>query len=101
MKSKLLLALNSCVFWPETLCLYSSVHFCSTLCNQNNVSGQVGKPTEVDQERGNFSSTDVQQLEELLQVEREQRGKLEREKEELRQEKEKLQEQREQDRGKI
>lgn len=84
--------------------LYLHVLFRSTLSVQSNHDGQVGKQTEVDQERdkvgGNVCRIDIQRLEEMLQVEREERGRLELEKEKLRQEKEMLEEQRERDRGK-
>lgn len=75
----------------------------STLSVQSSHDGQMEKKTEVEQEReevaGNACRIDIQRLEETLQVEREERGRLEVEKEKLRQEKEMLEEQRERERG--
>lgn len=70
---------------------------------QSKHDGRVDQHREVDQ-RGkkqgeNISRTDIQRLEERLQAEREERGRLELEKEKLRREKEKLEEQRERENG--
>lgn len=85
------------------ICLYSPALFCSTLSAQNNHDGQAGKKTEVDQEREEVARdvcrNSIQRLEEMLQVERNERGRLELEKEKLRQEKEMVEEQRERERG--
>lgn len=65
---------------------------------------EVEKPREVDQKREkegeNICRMDIQRLEEMLQAEREERGRLEMEKEKLRREKEMLEEQRERHGGK-
>lgn len=77
--------------------------FCSTLSAQINHDGQAGKKDEVDQEReevaGYACRNNIQRLEEMLHVERNERDRLELEKEKLRQEKEMLEEQRERERG--
>ncbi|XP_026152688.1 protein fantom [Mastacembelus armatus] len=70
----------------------------STFSAQTNHDAQVGKQTEVDQTRGveeeNTCRVDIQRLEAMLQVEMQERGRLELEKDKLRQEKEILEEQR-------
>lgn len=77
--------------------------FCSTLSAQINHDGQAGEKAEVEQEReevaGDVCSNHVQRLEEMLKVERNERGRLELEREKLRQEKERSEEQRERERG--
>lgn len=77
--------------------------FRSTLSVQSNRDGQVGKHREVEQKREkqgeNICSMDIQKLEEMLQAEREERRRLELEKEKLRREREILEEQRERERG--
>nr|XP_020443602.1 protein fantom-like [Monopterus albus] len=74
----------------------------STLSAQISHNGQVRKQREVDQEREdvgeNICRMDIQRLEEMLKVEKEEKGRLELEKEKLRQEKELLEEQRENER---
>ncbi|XP_069015433.1 protein fantom [Embiotoca jacksoni] len=74
-----------------------------TLSGQSSHDGQVEKPEGVEQKREwvgeNIYRMDIQRLEEMLQAEREERGRLELEKEKLRQEKEIL-EQREREKGK-
>ncbi|XP_067436448.1 protein fantom [Thunnus thynnus] len=71
----------------------------STLSTQSIHDGQVVKHKEPDQKREesgeNIFRRDVHRLEEMLQAEREDRGRLELEKEKLRQEKQILEEQRE------
>ncbi|XP_067380498.1 protein fantom [Channa argus] len=75
----------------------------STLSAQSNPSGKVGKQRAGDQkmeeEEEIFCTTEIQRLKEMLQVQREERGKLELEKEKLRQEKDILEEQMKQERG--
>ncbi|KAK2862762.1 hypothetical protein Q5P01_002295 [Channa striata] len=75
----------------------------STLSAQSNPSAQVGKQIAVEgkrEEEGQIIWTaEIQRLEEMLQVEREERGRLELEKDKLTQEKMILEEQREQERG--
>ncbi|KAF3697616.1 Protein fantom Nephrocystin-8 RPGR-interacting protein 1-like protein [Channa argus] len=75
----------------------------STLLAQSNPSGKVGKQRAGDQkmeeEEEIFCTTEIQRLKEMLQVQREERGKLELEKEKLRQEKDILEEQMKQERG--
>ncbi|XP_073331535.1 protein fantom [Pagrus major] len=73
-----------------------------TLSVQSNHDAPVEKHREVDQRRErhgeNISRTDIQRLEERLQSEREERGRLELEKEKLRREREIFEEQRERER---
>ncbi|XP_044040637.1 protein fantom isoform X3 [Siniperca chuatsi] len=74
----------------------------STLSVQSSHDGRVEKHREVEQKREkleeNICGTDIQGLEEMLQAEREARGRLELEKEKLRREREILEEQRERER---
>ncbi|XP_039997237.1 protein fantom [Xiphias gladius] len=74
----------------------------STLSAQRNHNGHVEKHRKVDQKSAevgeNFCRLDIRRLEEILQAEREERGRLELEKEKLRQEKEALEEQRDRER---
>ncbi|XP_051285385.1 protein fantom isoform X2 [Dicentrarchus labrax] len=74
----------------------------NTLSGQSNPDGRVDKHIEVDLRREkpeeNISRTDIQRLEERLQAEREERGRLELAKEKLRREKETLEEQTERER---
>ncbi|XP_051800041.1 protein fantom [Acanthochromis polyacanthus] len=74
-----------------------------TLSAQSNHDGQARKPREVDQKREkveeNVTRMDIQRLEEMLQAEREERARVELEREKLRQDKEILEEQRGQERG--
>uniref|UniRef100_UPI0037E88397 protein fantom n=1 Tax=Semicossyphus pulcher TaxID=241346 RepID=UPI0037E88397 len=68
-----------------------------TLAAQRNHDGQVGGKKEFDQKREmeeeNICRMDIQRLEEIMQAEREERGRLKLEKENLRREKEVLEEQ--------
>lgn len=70
---------------------------------QSKHDGQVDQHREVDRkgkkQGENICRTDIQRLEERLQAEREERGRLELEKEKLRREKEKLEVQRERENG--
>lgn len=78
--------------------------FPSTLSVQSNHDGRVDIHREVDQKRvkqgENSSRMDIQRLEERLQAEREERGRLELEMEKLKRERAILEEQRERERGK-
>ncbi|KAM8899826.1 protein fantom isoform 2-T3 [Spinachia spinachia] len=73
----------------------------STFSVQSNCDGKVEQHREGNQrreEQGEHTETGIQRLEELLQVERRERGMLELEKEELKREKERLEEKRERER---
>ncbi|XP_075307000.1 protein fantom [Odontesthes bonariensis] len=73
----------------------------STLSAQSDQDGQVQKHREVEQSREmvveSIRRMDIQRLEEMLQAEREERSRLELEKEKLRHEKETLEEQRQEE----
>lgn len=75
-----------------------------TLSDQSSLRGHVEKHRDVDQMRQkveeNICSRDVQRLEQMLQAEREERGRLELEVERLRREKERLEEHGGQESGK-
>ncbi|XP_035481633.2 protein fantom isoform X2 [Scophthalmus maximus] len=75
----------------------------STLSAQSNPDGHVEKRSKLDRNSEDVGQSicrlDIQRLEEILQAEREERDRLEREKEKLRQEKEILEEQRDRERG--
>ncbi|KAF0039115.1 hypothetical protein F2P81_009599 [Scophthalmus maximus] len=75
----------------------------STLSAQSNPDGHVEKRSKLDRKSEDVGQSvcrlDIQRLEEILQAEREERDRLEREKEKLRQEKEILEEQRDRERG--
>lgn len=75
----------------------------STLSVQSKYEGNGEQHTEANQRREeqveNISGTDIQRLEEMLQAERGERGRLELELEKLRREKEMLEEKWEQERG--
>lgn len=78
--------------------------FLSTLSVQSNHDGRVEKQREeAEQKREkpgeNICRTDIQRLEDVLQAEREERGRLELEMEKLRRERDILEEQRERERG--
>ena len=77
--------------------------FPSTLSAQSNHDGHVEVRSVVEHKSEdvgpNVCRLDIQRLEEALRAEREERGRLELEKEKLRQEKKMLEEHRERDRG--
>lgn len=79
-----------------------TLFFLSTFSAQRNCDGKVEEHSEGNQQReeqGEHTGMAVQRLEEMLQVEGRERGRLELEMEKLRQEKEILEEERKRERG--